>query len=72
LNAAHEDDIHNPTNRGYILHPEKNRRKGIYFIPAMSEEEQRHFNSQIGWSNNGDRIALVEAYQGFSYLLVGH
>ncbi|MGI0014821.1 MAG: hypothetical protein ACREBU_15480, partial [Nitrososphaera sp.] len=69
-NAVREEDVTNPENRGFILYPEENRRKGIYFIPAMSQEQQRGLTSPIAWSEKSDKLALLEGYQGNSYLVV--
>lgn len=69
-NSARQEDFRNPENRGYILYPNQNRQKGIYFIPASDEQEQLHLTSSIAWSARSDRFAFVEAQHGESFFVV--
>ena len=47
-NSFREKDMADSTTRGYVVYPERNRKRGKHFIPAMSEEEQIDFRSPIG------------------------
>ena len=69
-NSVRDEDMTNPETRGYVIYPKRNRKLGKHFIPAMSEAEQIHFRSPIAWSHGGTKVALLEAVQGDTYLLV--
>ena len=69
-NSFRDTDMADPTTRGYVIYPERNRKLGKHFIPAMSEEGQIYFESPIAWSHGGTKVALLEAVQGDTYLLV--
>ena len=69
-NSFREEDRADPTTRGYVIYPERNRKQGKHFIPAMSEAEWIDFMSPIAWSHNGTRVALLEAFQENTYLLL--
>ena len=38
-NSFRETDVADPTTRGYVIYPKRNREQGKHFIPAMSEAE---------------------------------
>ena len=69
-NSFREKDMADPTTRGYVVYPERNRKRGKHFIPAMSEEEQIDFRSPIAWNHSGTRVALLEGSQADTYLLL--
>ena len=71
-NSFRDEDMAAPETRGYVIYPERNRKLGKHFIPAMSEEEQIYFESPIAWSHDGTRVALLEAVQGNTYLLLAY
>ena len=69
-NSFREEDMADPETRGYVIYPERNRKLGKHFIPAMSEEQQIYFESPIAWSHGGTRVALLEVFQQNTYLLL--
>ena len=69
-NSFREEDMADPTTRGYVIYPERNRKLGKHFIPAMSESEQIAFLSPIAWSHGGTRVVLLEGFQENTYLLL--
>ncbi len=69
-NSFRDEDRADPTTRGYVIYPERNRRLGKHFIPAMSEEEQIRFRSPTAWSHSGTRVALLEGVRVNTYLLL--
>ena len=71
-NSFRDEDVADPTTRGYVIYPERNRKLGNHFIPAMSEAEQTDFLSPIAWSHDGTRVALLEGGRGDAYLLLAN
>ncbi len=69
-NSYRDKDMADPETRGYVIYPERNRKLGKHFIPAMSKEEQISFNSPIAWSHSGTKVAVLEGFQTNSYLLL--
>ncbi len=69
-NSFRDEDRADPTTRGYVIYPERNRKRGKHFIPAMSPEEWIDFESPIAWSHSGTRVALLEVFQQNTYLLL--
>ena len=69
-NSFREEDMADPTTRGYVIYPQRNRKRGKHFIPAMDPEEWIDFKSPIAWSHNGTRVALLEVFQDNTYLLL--
>ena len=69
-NSFRDEDMADPTTRGYVIYPKRNRTLGKHFIPAMSEEEKVTFMSPLAWSHSGTRVALLEDFQENNYLLL--
>ena len=69
-NSFRDKDMADPTTRGYVIYPERNRKLGRHFIPAMDPEEWIYFGSPIAWSHDGTRVALLEVFQDNTYLLL--
>ncbi len=69
-NSFREEDMADPTTRGYVIYPERNRKLGKHFIPAMSEEDKIKFLSPIAWSHGGTQVVLLEGFQENTYLLL--
>ena len=69
-NSFRDEDMADPTTRGYVIYPQRNRKLGKHFIPAMSESEQIAFLSPIAWSHGGTRVVLLEGFQENTYLLL--